>query len=94
MRIDLLLHALCLFKTRSQASRACAEGRVLLDGVVVRASREVRPGNRIRWRDDLGRAEAEIEILEMPPRQVSRAEARKFYREVFKKKIEGPWMEA
>ena len=94
MRIDLLLHALCLFKTRSQASRACAEGRVWLDGTAVRASREARPGSRIRWRDELGRMEEEIELLEVPTRQVSRVAAKDFYREVFRKKIEDPWTEA
>ncbi len=34
VRIDLVLHSLCLFKTRSQASRACADGRVWLNGVI------------------------------------------------------------
>jgi ribosomal 50S subunit-recycling heat shock protein len=93
VRIDLLLHALCLFKTRSQAGRACAEGRVWLDGALARASRDVRPGSRIRWRDELGRTEEEIEVVEVPARQVSRVEAKEFYREVFRKKIEDPWME-
>ncbi len=91
MRIDLLLHALCLFKTRSQATRACAEGRVWLDGAPARASREVRPGSRIRWRDPLGRTEQEVEVTEIPARQVSRAAAKDYYREVFKRVIEDPW---
>ncbi len=93
MRIDLLLHALCLFKTRSQATRACAEGRVWLDGVAVRASREARPGNRIRWRDELGRTEEEIELISVPARQVPRAAAKDFYREIFRRKIDDPWAE-
>jgi len=93
VRIDLLLHALCLFKTRSQATKACAEGRVWLDGQPARASREVRPGSRVRWRDALGRTEEEVEVVEVPERQVSRAAAKDCYREVFKRVIEDPWTE-
>jgi ribosome-associated heat shock protein Hsp15 len=93
VRVDLVLHALCLFKTRSQATRACAEGRVWIDGAPARASRAVRPGNRIRWRDPLGRSEVEIEVLDLPARQVSKADAKGYYREVSKRLIEDPWAE-
>lgn len=92
MRIDLLLHALCLFKTRSQATRACAEGRVWLNDQPVRASRIVRPGDRIRWRDSLGRSEQEVEILDVPAGQVSRAAARGLVREISRRTIDDPWV--
>jgi ribosome-associated heat shock protein Hsp15 len=92
LRIDLLLHALCLFKTRSQASRACSEGRVWLNDQQVRASRVVRPGDRIRWRDPLGRFEQEVEILDVPAGQVSRVAARALYREISKRAIDDPWV--
>ena len=92
MRIDSLLHALCLFKTRSQASRACAEGRVWLNGAAARSSRSVRPGDRIRWRDRLGRIEQEIEVLEVPSGQVSRAAAREMVRIVSRRQLNDPWV--
>jgi ribosomal 50S subunit-recycling heat shock protein len=40
MRIDLCLSRLCLMKTRSQAGKACDEGRVFLNGQPARAARE------------------------------------------------------
>jgi len=92
MRIDILLHALCLFKTRSQAGRACADGRVWLNGAPARASRAVRPGDRIRWMDPLGRYETEVEVLSIPAGQVSRASAREFFREVARRAIDEPWV--
>lgn len=92
MRIDSLLHALCLFKTRSQASRACAEGRVLLNDAPARSSRSVRPGDRIRWRDRLGRVEQEIEVLEIPSGQVSRAAAREMVRIIARRQLNDPWV--
>jgi ribosome-associated heat shock protein Hsp15 len=92
VRIDNLLHALCLFKTRSQASRACAEGRVWLNDVPVRASRSVRTGDRIRWRDRLERIEQEIEILEIPTGQVSRTAAREMVRILSRRELDDPWV--
>ena len=90
MRIDNLLHTLCLFKTRSQASRACAEGRVWLNGTAVRSSRTVKIGDRIRWRDRLGRVEQEVEVLEIPPKQVSRAAARDMVRILSRRELNDP----
>jgi ribosomal 50S subunit-recycling heat shock protein len=91
VRIDVLLHALCLFKTRSQASRACAEGRVWLNGTPARASREVHAGDRIRFRDALGRLEQEVEVLEVPVAPVSRAQAREMVRTLDRKVVDDPW---
>lgn len=94
MRIDLLLHALCLFKTRSQAAKACSEGRVWLNDATVRPSRTVQPGDRIRWRDPLGRSEHEVEILEIPVGRVSKVAARDFVREIQSRVIDNPWEQA
>ena len=92
MRIDALLHALCLFKTRSQAARACSERRVWLNGSLVRPSRIVHPGDRIRWHDSLGRLEQEVEILEIPTKQVSRAASQEMVRQVARRRLEDPWV--
>jgi ribosomal 50S subunit-recycling heat shock protein len=92
VRIDLVLHNLCLFKTRSQASRACAEGRVWLNGSVVRSSHVVRAGDRIRWIDPLGRVEREIELLEIPAGQLSKTDARSYVREIARRVVDDPWV--
>ncbi len=92
MRIDALLHALCLFKTRSQAARACSEGRVWLNDLPARSSRRARPGDRIRWRDPLGRIEQEVEVIELPTRRLSRAVAKEMYRVLNHRLIDDPWV--
>lgn len=92
MRIDSLLHALCLFKTRSQANRACTEGRVWLNDAPVRPSRTVRAGDRIRWRDPLGRIEQEVEVLEVPSGRVPRAAAREMVRIIARRRLDDPWI--
>lgn len=91
MRIDLLLSRLCLFKTRSQAARACDEGRVFLNDRPAKAAAEVRPGDRIRWTDRFVRWEDAVEILSVPEGSVSRAAARDHYRMNDRRPLGGPW---
>lgn len=50
VRIDKWLWAVRVFKTRSQASEACRKGRVVIDGVSVKPSREVKCGEIIEVR--------------------------------------------
>lgn len=87
MRIDLLLKALCLVRTRSQGQAGCAAGAVRLNGSVVKPSREARPGDVIEIRYP-GR-EIAIELLELPAKQVSKKEAPSFYR-VIRERTTGP----
>ena len=79
MRCDLVLSRLCLFKTRSQASKACDESRVWINDLPARASKEIHVGDRIRFRDSWGRAEEEVRILEIPERSVGKAMSRSLY---------------
>ena len=44
MRIDKYLWAVRLFKTRSIASDACKSGKVLINDITLKPSREVKPG--------------------------------------------------
>lgn len=46
-RADKWLHHVRVFKTRSLATQACAKGNVTIGGQIVKASRELRPGDVI-----------------------------------------------
>ena len=93
MRLDVLLFELRLFKSRSQASEAIQQGRVLLNGAPAKPSREARAGDHITLtrggaRGD-ARATAEdgprartLEILELPRGSMSKEAARALVREV------------
>jgi ribosomal 50S subunit-recycling heat shock protein len=78
VRIDLALKRLLLVKSRTEAKEACDVGSVYVNGKPVRASAEVRPGDRIRV--EYARRTLEVLLLEEAGKNVSRAQARTLYR--------------
>ena len=51
VRIDKWLHAVRLCKTRSIAAKACENGKVLIEGSIIKASRLVTKGDKISIKD-------------------------------------------
>ena len=68
----------CLVRRRSEAKQASENGIVSVDGQPAKASRAVRPGNRVRIA--FADRALELEILDLPIGNVSRAKARTYYR--------------
>lgn len=50
VRVDKFLHAVRIFKTRSLATDECGLGKVIVNGLVVKASRDVQTGDEITIR--------------------------------------------
>jgi len=65
-------------KSRSMAGEACQRGKITLDGGAAKASREIRPGNRIAI--DLGRGVLELEVTTVPAGNIPKARAAEYYR--------------
>ena len=55
VRLDVWLDVACLFKTRSEAKRACEGGKVEVNGEHAKPNRAVREGDRIRISRGFGR---------------------------------------
>lgn len=60
MRIDKWLWAARFFKTRALATRACELGRIECNGQQVKASREVRAGDRLRVKNEGGMFDLDV----------------------------------
>ena len=69
MRIDKFLWCIRLFKTRSQATNHCREGKVFLGEKAVKPSLELKGGERIRIRK--GAVHFEWEVLHFPKSRLS-----------------------
>ncbi len=77
-RLDVWLDVACLFKTRSEAQRACRLGKVTVNGVAAKPHREIRIGDALAIQRPLGRRQT-IVVRGIAHTHVSRADARLLY---------------
>lgn len=74
MRLDLFLKASRLVPRRTVARQLCDAGRIHVNGVAAKASKDVNAGDEIRL--DRGSRQTAVRIRELPTnKQVSRAGA-------------------
>lgn len=78
MRLDLWLDICCLFKTRSEAQKACKRGKVDVNGQAAKPHRELRIGDRIEITRPLGRRQ-QLVVRGFAEHHVPKAEARELY---------------
>ena len=63
LRMDIWLWAARFFKTRPLAKRACELGRIVSNGQIAKAAREVRVGDRLRITNEGGDFQVEVLLL-------------------------------
>lgn len=78
VRLDVWLDVACVFKTRSEAQKACKLGKVSVGGQVAKAHREVRAGDQLIIQRPMGRKQL-LTVLSVADRSIPRAEARLLY---------------
>ena len=78
VRLDVWLDVACVYKTRSEAQKACKLGKVSVNGQLAKAHRDVKAGDQLIIQRPMGRKQL-LTILGVADRSVSRAEARLIY---------------
>jgi ribosome-associated heat shock protein Hsp15 len=78
VRLDIWLDVACLFKTRSEAKRACEGGKVEVNGDHAKPNRALREGDRIRISRGHGRHQ-DLIVRIVLEQHVKKAEARALY---------------
>jgi ribosome-associated heat shock protein Hsp15 len=78
VRLDVWLDVACLFRTRSEAQKACRNGKVEVNGVAAKPHREVRVGDSLRIIRPLGRVQLVV-VRGIADRHIARTEARALY---------------
>ncbi|MGH9257147.1 MAG: RNA-binding S4 domain-containing protein [Vicinamibacterales bacterium] len=81
VRLDVWLDVACLFKTRSEAKRACEGGKVEVNGQGAKPNRAVREGDRLRISRGYGHHQDVIVRIAID-QHVKKHEARVLYDDV------------
>jgi ribosome-associated heat shock protein Hsp15 len=81
VRLDVWLDVACLFKTRSEAKRACEGGKVEVNGEHAKPHRMVRETDRVRISRGFGRYQ-DVIVRIVIEQHVKKSEARALYDDV------------
>lgn len=78
VRLDVWLDVSCLFRTRSEAQRACNGGKIEVNGDNARPNRQVRVGDRLGITRPFGRRQT-VTVKAVTDMHLPKAQARKMY---------------
>lgn len=81
MRLDQWLDIACLFRTRSEAQKACSSGKVDVNGATGRAHRQLKVGDRIEITRRAARRQ-QIVVRGFAERHIPKADARQLYEDL------------
>jgi ribosome-associated heat shock protein Hsp15 len=81
IRLDVWLDVACLFKTRSEAKRACEGGKVEVNGEHAKPHRGVREGDEIKISRGFGRHQTVV-VRAVMDAHVKKSDARTLYEDL------------
>jgi len=81
VRLDIWLDVACLFRTRSEAKKACEHGKVDVNGQTAKPHRTVREGDELEISRPFGRTQ-KLVVRGVAERHVTRADARRLYEDL------------
>jgi ribosome-associated heat shock protein Hsp15 len=80
VRVDVWLDVACLYKTRSEAQRACHSGKVEVNGQRSKPHRMLRVGDQIQLNRPFGRKQTLI-VSALAERHLAKSAARQLYQD-------------
>jgi len=78
VRLDVWLDIACLFRTRSEAQKACTNGKIAVNRQTAKPNRLLRVGDHVEVGRPFGRKQ-EVVVRGLADRHVARADARRLY---------------
>ena len=78
IRLDIWLDVACLYRTRSEAQRACVGGKVEVNGQRSKPHRQLRVGDRIELKRPYGRKQT-ILVMRLAEKHIPKADAKALY---------------
>ncbi|HEX3704543.1 MAG TPA: S4 domain-containing protein [Vicinamibacterales bacterium] len=81
VRLDVWLDVACLFKTRSEAQKACTGGKITVNRQAAKPNRAMRVGDEIVIGRPFGRTQRLV-VRGLADRHIARAAARELYEDL------------
>ena len=81
VRLDIWLDVACLFRTRSEAQKACKAGKVNVNGQPAKPHREIKSGDAIVISRPLGRKQRLL-VYAIADTHIARKDARALYEDL------------
>jgi ribosome-associated heat shock protein Hsp15 len=81
VRLDVWLDVACVFKTRSEAKKACEGGKIEVNGQPAKPHRLMREGDELQISRPFGRKQR-IAVRGIADRHMAKEEARKLYEDL------------
>ena len=81
VRLDVWLDVSCLFRTRSEAQKACRGGKIEVNGQPAKPNRLLRSGDEVRIGRPFGRKQTVV-VRAIAVQHVAKAEARLLYEDL------------
>ncbi len=78
VRLDIWLDVACLYRTRSEAQKACQGGKVEVNGQTAKPNRKLRVGDELRIKRPFGRQQR-VTVRAVADRHIPKAEAKRLY---------------
>ena len=81
MRLDVWLDVTCLFKTRSEAKKACEGGKVDVNGQAAKPHRDIKAGDELEISRPFGRRQ-KVAVRGLAEQHMKKADARLLYEDL------------
>jgi ribosome-associated heat shock protein Hsp15 len=81
LRLDVWLDIACLFRTRSEAQKACKSGKIDVNGQPAKPHRTIRIGDALEISRPFGKKQ-KVVVRGLAERHVARADARQLYEDL------------
>ena len=81
VRLDIWLDVACVFRTRSEAQKACRNSKVDVNGQPAKQNRRLRVGDELEISRPFGRKQR-LKVRGLAERHVAKAEARALYEDL------------
>lgn len=81
VRLDVWLDVACLFRTRSEAQKACRGGKVDVNGQAAKPNRLLRVGDELEITRPMGRRQ-KVRVRVLADHHIAKADARELYEDL------------